>query len=414
MQTALTHNACADAWREAHAARCGGAESLARALVAARARTLMLAQAYESHLGPALRVPQQPDLNLPLWELGHVGWFQDWWVARNPQRHLGIHADPDHARLAARVANADDCYDSSRVAHARRWSLSLPDSRATRAELAASLEETLQLLARTNHDDQSLHFFRLVLLHEDMHAEAAAYMAQALDIPLPIDAPLRSPGAATGSQRRFSAGPWTLGYGDSGFAFDNELRAHAVELDGTEIDATPVCWAQYLAFVEAGGYRQRQCWSADGWAWRKSRLPGDGPRYLRRDPKGGWEQQSFGHWHASDPQADAIHLSWFEADAWCRWAGRRLPDEAEWERAAVTDPAFHWGTVWEWTASSFVAYPGFEAHPYRDYSMPWFGSRKVLRGGCWATSARIARPAYRNFFSPDRSDVFAGFRTCAL
>ena len=108
-----------------------------------------------------------------------------------------------------------------------------------------------------------------------------------------------------------------------------------------------------------------------------------------------------------------MHLSCDDAEAWCRWAGRRLPTEAEWECAALTQPAMRWGQVWEWTASGFEPYPGFVAHPYRDYSEPWFGSRRVLRGACVATAAIMVHPRYRNYFTPERCDIFAGFRSVA-
>ena len=113
------------------------------------------------------------------------------------------------------------------------------------------------------------------------------------------------------------------------------------------------------------------------------------------------------------PDDAAVHLTAHEAEAWCRWAGRRLPTEAEWECTALTEPGFRWGQVWEWTATAFEPYPDFTPHPYRDYSAPWFGSRRVLRGACPATSPALAHPKYRNFFEPQRSDVFAGFRSCA-
>jgi EgtB-related family protein len=126
----------------------------------------------------------------------------------------------------------------------------------------------------------------------------------------------------------------------------------------------------------------------------------------------------FDRWQPLDLKGPAVHLSAFEADAWCRWAGRRLPSEAEWECAAMTtpssaQPSFQWGRVWDWTASAFEPFPGFEPHPYRDYSAPWFGTRRVLRGASAATSPRMAHPKYRNFFTPERDDIFAGFRSCA-
>jgi gamma-glutamyl hercynylcysteine S-oxide synthase len=156
-----------------------------------------------------------------------------------------------------------------------------------------------------------------------------------------------------------------------------------------------VSWARFMKFVRARGYEQRRWWTDEGWAW----LMQSGARA----PQPG----------ASELAHAATHLSAHEAEAWCRWAGRRLPTEAEWECAALVAPDFSWGQVWEWTASAFLPYPGFRAHPYADYSAPWFGSRRVLRGASTATSPSLAHPRYRNFFEPQRSDVFTGFRTCA-
>ncbi len=385
---------------------------LAAALVDSRGRSVLLAHAWHAHLGDTLVVPQRPDLNPPLWELGHVGWFQRWWVARNRQRHRGALAEPHHTRPAPRLAQADAFYDSSRVAHNERWTLPLPDLAATLNDLEAGLQETLATLATEYDNDAALYFYRLVLLHEDMHAEAAIYMAQSLDIPIP-DAVLHpAPRAPSIAQRRFLAGPWSLGHAGGGFAFDNELAAHTVVLPATVIDNTPVRWAQYLPFVKTGGYARPLWWSDQGWAWRTA-AAAEGPCVLRRTD-GAWEQKRYGRWQPCDLQADAVHLSWFEAQAWCRWAGRRLPSEAEWERAAVGDARFHWGGVWEWTASTFNAYPGFVPHPYVDYSAPWFGARQVLRGASEATAPRMRHPRYRNFFGAGRTDIHAGFRSCAL
>lgn len=399
---------------DAESARCGGKAQLADALRDARERSLALFAACEAALGPALVVPRTPELNPPLWELGHIGWFADWWLARNPQRARGVAADPDVARHPARQAtrgvDADALYNSSQVPHDSRWQLPLPDAAAVRADLAASLADTLALLADAPEDDTGLYFFRLALFHEDMHAEAAVYMAQTLGYD-----PLHQLAAAPATARRLpalriAATDWTLGRSGPGFAFDNELGAHGVPVGAFEIDARPVTWAQFLPFVEGGSYAQRQFWSAAGSIWRLSQ-DRQAPRYLRQTPQG-WEQQVFGRWQALDPAAAASHLTAFEAQAWCTWAGRRLPSEAEWEVAAQ-DPGFEWGAVWEWTASAFAPFPGFAPHPYVDYSRPWFDGRPVLKGASPATVPRMRHPHYRNYFTPERNDIVAGFRSVA-
>ncbi|MBE0589159.1 MAG: SUMF1/EgtB/PvdO family nonheme iron enzyme, partial [Hydrogenophaga sp.] len=315
---------------DAESARCSGKAWLAGALRETRARSLALFDAYEAALGPGWRVPCTPELNLPLWELGHIGWFADWWLARNPQRHRGVNADPNAprnpARQTTRGVDADALYNSSQVPHDTRWQLDLPDADAVRADLAASLGDTLALLADATEDDAGLYFFRLALFHEDMHAEAAVYMAQTLG----FDPLHHLPADTTTVQRpkalRVAATDCTLGRSGPGFAFDNELGAHAVSVGAFEIDAQPVTWAQFLPFVEGGSYVQRQFWSAAGSIWRLSQER-RAPRYLRQTPQG-WEQQVFGRWQPLDPAAPASHLTAFEAQAWCAWAGRRLPTEA--------------------------------------------------------------------------------------
>lgn len=396
----------------AHAARCGDPIELGAALAASRRDTLASFAAYERAL-PGLQVPCRAELNPPLWELGHIGWFQEYWVARNPVLRQGHRADPDLARRIGLRPEADALYDSSRVPHDSRWSLPLPDARTTRAELALQLEATLALLERSDVSDDSLYFFRLALLHEDMHHEAALYMAQGLGIAIEDGRwearPLPEPPAPIA----LAAGPWRLGRErEDGFAFDNELGAHDLQLGGTEIDAQAVRWAEFLGFVAEGGYDDPRFWSAAGRTWR-AQCEADAPRYLRR-ADGEWQQWRHGRWRVLDVREACCHLTFHEAEAWCRWAGRRLPTEAEWECAALEHAgAFRWGDVWEWTASPFAPFPGFAPHPYRDYSAPWFDGRPVLRGASFMTQPRMRHPKYRNFFQAHRSDVPAGFRSCA-
>lgn len=378
----------------AQRARCAARAELATLLRATRARTLRLLDACEAALGPALGVPQADGLNPLLWELGHIGWFADRWIARNPQRALGTMAAPHAplapARQAARGVDADALYDSSAVPHGARWHLPLPDLPATRADLQAQLDDSLALLQgdATEETDDGLYFFRLALFHEAMHAEAWVCMAQTLGIDVGEAAP--PPTTPRAAPLHLPAGEWAQGWPGPGFAFDNELRGEVVAIGAFDIDAQAVHWARYLPAVRAGAVPL--------------------PRHLRHQD-GQWQQRVHGQWRALDLLAPACHLSWHEALAWCAWAGRRLPTEAEWEYAAHHAEGFAWGRVWEWTASAFAPLAGFKPHPYRDYSQPWFDGRPVLKGACHATAACMRHPRYRNFFTADRTDIFAGFRS---
>ena len=391
--------AASPVYSAADALRTQGPATARRALLAARQRTLELARAYQAALGPTLPVPQRATLNPPLWELGHIAWFQEYWLARNARRDEGA-ALTSQERAPSLLASADRLYDSSHVPHATRWSLPLPDLRATHDYLARSLEQTLALLDALPADagDDALYFFRLTALHEEMHAEAGTYMARALGIEVP-DGVLRPVRTREDATIAVPAQVFRLGWSGRGFAFDNELHAHDVALDMFEIDARAVTWGRFLPFMEAGGYRDARWWDEPGAKWLSQVEGAARERRIRT--------------LATDPHAAAVHLTAHEARAWCRWAGRRLPTEAEWECAALTAPGLAWGEVWEWTASPFAPYPGFEPHPYRDYSAPWFHTRVVLRGACPATATTLAHPRYRNFFEPHRDDVFGGFRSCA-
>jgi gamma-glutamyl hercynylcysteine S-oxide synthase len=281
------------------------------------------------------------------------------------------------------------------VPHATRWALPLPDAAATRQALHQQLEATLALLADAPDDaDDTLYAFRLALLHEDMHHEAALYMAR--DLGLTVDDPRWRPRPLPEPPPplRIAAGRVSLGRaaGAAGFAFDNECGRHDEDLAAFEIDAQALRWDEFLPFVESG-HADRDCWTDAGWRWRHAQGPARAEQ-LQREARPG---------HA------VAFISQHEAAAWCRWAGRRLPTEAEWMVACQqAGGAFRWGDVWEWTATPFAPFEGFEPHPYRDYSAPWFDGRPVLKGASHLTQPRLADARYRNFFEAGRCDIPAG------
>jgi EgtB-related family protein len=373
------------------------AEALAQALSDTRQRTLGLIQAWQAAL-PDLAVPPRPGMNPPLWEWGHIAWFQEWWTVRNRQRGKGTRsASLGDGFGPSRMPRADALYNSSEVAHDSRWSLPLPDLQHTLGYLADVLAHSLaHLRAAPEFTDEALYFWRLVVQHEAMHNEAAVYMAQDLGLALPEALYVGHAQAGIEpvaiSALHIPGQVWTLGHSGPGFAFDNECQAHPVALAAFEIDAMAVTWSQYLPFLQATDHAL--------------------PPHVR-GAQGDWQVRRLGQWQAMDLNAPVVHVNAADAQAWCEWAGRRLPTEAEWECAAQ-QPGFLWGQVWEWTASDFAPYPGFAAHPYRDYSEPWWHHHRVLRGACAATSAHVVDVRYRNFFVPERRDIFAGFRTVKL
>ncbi len=410
----------------------------------ARQRTLELIADLDDRqlLGPPL-----PTLNPLIWEIGHVAWFHEKWVLRRAGR-------------PSLLADADALYDSAGVPHDTRWHLPLPSRDETLRYLVRELEAVLERLAH-RMGPEDVYFAMLSIFHEDMHTEAFAYTRQTLGLPAPRlsdcaeaappsrGAPLTGDATVVGQTFLLGATP------GKPFVFDNEKWAHPVALRPFAIARAPVTQAEFVAFVDDGGYRRRELWSDVGWAWRE-RTKANHPVYWRRD-SGGWLRRDFDRWALLEPHRPAIHVNWYEAEAYCRWACRRLPTEAEWEAAASLPMGggpklrFPWGeggptpelanldgralgcvdvaeraagdspsgcrqligNVWEWTADDFLPYPGFVLDPYKEYSAPWFGDHKVLRGGCWATRGRLLRNTWRNFYRPDRRDVFAGFRTCA-
>jgi ergothioneine biosynthesis protein EgtB len=390
-----------------------GPGALDVALQDARRQTLALFEAFAAAgLDRAAQVPRLAILNPPLWELGHVAWFAEWFVLRE-----AAGSDPAEARKPSLLANGDAWFDSNRVAHAARWTLDLPTPGALETYCGDVLGKIRERLAASHADDAALYPYRLVLAHEDMHGEALLYTLQTLGVAPPASGPRATPDpGASGvtGEIAFEGGSLLRGGAQArGFVFDNERQASACRIAPFAIDAGLVPNAAFLAFIDDGGYRRPQYWSEAGRAWlgEQKRCA---PRYWRQGTDGAWHTVRFGRPLALDPAEPVRHVSLFEAQAYCNWAGRRLPLEEEWEYAANSGHAgFSWGQLWEWTASCFLPYAGFSPDRYREYSAPWFGTRQTLRGASFATPARLRSPQFRNFYTPERDDIFAGFRTCA-
>ena len=417
-------------------------DTLTQELQAARARLRSMADdlAGAREFGPRIGTA-----NPPRWEIGHIGWFQEYWCLRG---------GGSAAVSGSILPNADALYNSATVAHDTRWDLPLPEFSVTRAYREEVLELTLRALKR-NSGAGAAYFARLAARHEDMHAEAFHYMRQTWGYDAPVLPEFAHPfGERTRGDVELAGGAFVLGAAqDTDFVFDNERARHPVILKPFRISRTAVTNAEYLEFVAQGGYGNKEWWTPAGWNWLK-RADRQSPCYWNK-VGGLWTQRRFDSQLPLRPDEPVVHVNGHEAAAYCRFSGRRLPTEAEWEFAATWNSAtgtrqrYPWGdaswqaslanlenasiapvdaypsgdspcgcrqmvgNVWEWTASTFLPYPGFLRDPYKEYSEPWFGTHTVLRGGCYTTSRRIGTPSYRNFFTADRDDVFAGFRTCA-
>jgi gamma-glutamyl hercynylcysteine S-oxide synthase len=397
--------------------------------------------------------PRLPIVNPLLWEIGHVTWFQEKWVLRHAGGQAPLRSD------------GDSLYDSAAIPHDTRWDLPLPSRTDTLAYLAAVRDRILERIERGKLTQHERYFITLAVFHEDMHTEAFTYARQTLGYPPPAFSGLKPLLVETGplpGDVEIPGGRFLLGaLPEESFVFDNEKWAHSVEVRPFAIARSPVTQAEFAEFVEGEGYSRREFWSQPGWLWRES-VGAEHPVYWNPQARGRWLRRNFDGWVPLEPHRPVLHVNWWEVEAYCNWAGRRLPTETEWEAAASAEPAhlgkeladvkrrFPWGgdprgaenanlgwramgtvdvnalsagdsafgcrqmigNVWEWTATDFGPYPRFEPDPYREYSQPWFGTHKVLRGGAWPTEARLLRNTWRNFYTPDRRDVWAGFRTC--
>jgi ergothioneine biosynthesis protein EgtB len=421
-------------------------------MTSARRRTLELVQGLtpDQFIGPKL-----PTLNPLIWEIGHVGWFYENFILRRLYSQEPM------------LATGDALYDSIAIAHETRWDLPvLPLS-----EILAYMQDVQDaLIDRLGNkdiaDERHSYLYQFTVFHEDMHTEAFTWARQTLGYPTPV----------------FEGGPVDLGVPDTGslagdvvimggtflmgaekdapFLFDNEKWARPVTVAPFKMARAPVTNREFADFVADGGYQKYRFWDANGWTWRQE-AAAEHPIYWVPDEHGGWGVRRFDQVVDLPLDQPVIHVCWHEANAYCRWAGRRLPTEAEWELGATTVPEttdgvlqkrrYPWGdeeptpdranldgftlgcvdvaahsagdsvygcrqmvgNVWEWTADVFKPFPGFAPDDYKEYSQPLFDSTRVLRGGAWTTRGRMISALYRNYFGSDRRDVFAGFRTCA-
>jgi len=430
-------------------------ERLVGMLVDSRKRTLELVSDLSDGqmIGPQLRI-----VNPPLWEIGHLAWFQERWNLRR--------ITDEELAPSTILGRGDEFYDSMEVAHDTRWELPLLSREETLSYMRRVLDETLRRLRTEGPSPEADYFARLAAFHEDMHGEAFTYTRQTHGLPAP---PISEydPAMLEGQPRgplegevEVPGGEFMLGATeDMGFVFDNEKWAHPVEVPPFRISRAPVTNEQFGSFVEDGAYRRRELWGEEGRRWLDE-TGAEHPVYWSRVGDR-WHHRHFDKEGPLNPHAPVIHVCWYEAEAYCRWAGRRLPTEAEWEMAASAEPGaagttgrkrlYPWGdeppgprhanldgrllgpvdvaafpegdsafgcrqmigNVWEWCADDFGPYPGFVRDPYKDYSEPWFGDHKVQRGGSWATRGRMLRNTWRNFALPERRDLFVSFRTCA-
>ncbi len=389
--------------------------------------------------------PQLATVNPLLWEIGHVTWFQENFVLRR------------FAGEGPYRPEVDSLYDSIAIPHEVRWDLPVFSREDTRAYLENVRERIQDLLRLRKLNAAETYLLLLTIYHEDMHTEAFTYTRQTLEYAPPrfmeITAAPVKPRTSPSDEVEIPGGRFNLGAcAEAPFAFDNEHIAHPVDVSPFALDRDAVSQGDFLRFLDAGGYENREWWSDAGWAWRKAEDVLH-PLYWRKEDDGAWSRRWFDRWSPLAAANPMINVNWFEANAYCAWVGRRLPSEAEWEMAAAgagPKRMYPWGNerldhapanldwrnrgcvaadaypagesatgcrqmlgdCWEWTSTDFQPFAGFEPGPYREYSLPLFGATKVLRGGCWATRSRMINNTYRNYYGPDRRDVWAGFRTC--
>lgn len=339
-----------------------------------------------------------------VWDVAHIGHQEELWLLRT------LHG------LGPTEARFDDIYNACEHGRSERARLDLLDPVSAGEYIDDVRERVLERLGGQVFDAANpllaggfVH--HMVIQHEHQHNET---ILQSLQVREDLDHPLGADWrpatcAGSGGELVLTTGTFVMGTDDRAWAYDNERDPHEVDLPGYAIDRTPVTNADFAQFVAAGGYADPGPWSDAGWRWRSGECV-EHPKHWRGDDRG-WARVRFGRLEPLPADEPVQHVSWFEAEAFARWAGRRLPTEAEWERAAGELDGV--GAVWEWTSSDLEPYPGFRAFPYPHYSEVFLstGSYRVLRGGSWATDGCVARRTFRNWDLPIRRQIFAGFRT---
>jgi iron(II)-dependent oxidoreductase len=412
----------------------------------ARRRSLSLLEPLTDH---ELRTQHSPLMSPLVWDLAHVGHYEELWLIRNLTG-----APPTCDRY-------DDIYDAFKHPRRDRPALALLGPGEARAFVDGVRDRTLDVLETIELDTPLLRdafVYGMVVQHEHQHDETMLATLQLRECdPAPLREDPRPPGDPNVvGEVLVDGGPFLMGTDIEPWAYDNERPAHEVDVAPFWIETTPVTNAAFGSFVADRGYDRRELWTEAGWGWR-TEAGLEHPQFWSRDGAGGWVRTRLGSPEPVPPDEPVQHVCWYEADAYARWAGKRLPTEAEWEKAASWDEVagrkrrYPWGDeapdraranlgqrrfgpdpvgsyplgvsaygchqmlgdVWEWTSSDFAGHPGFVPFPYREYSEVFFGPEyKVLRGGSWATHPSAIRTTFRNWDYPIRRQIFAGFR-CA-
>jgi gamma-glutamyl hercynylcysteine S-oxide synthase len=356
-------------------------EAIAERLAEARRFTLELIEPLDDE---QLNRVYSPILSPLAWDLGHIANFEELWLVQT----IGGR-EPLHGELGR-------FYDAIENPRKTRGELPILRDAELRAYLADVRERTLEVLAEIDPDaeDPLLRegfVYEMLLAHEQQHSETMLQLLQMVDGYEPVNPKLgvlRAPEPGT-ETILIPGGEYEIGASDRGFAYDNERPRHTVELAPFEIDRTPADNGTYIQFMEE--------------------TAAEAPLYWEREGDGGWVLTNMGGRDPINPAHPVLHVSWHEAEALARWAGKRLPSEHEWEAASGQLKGV--GQAWEWTSSDFLAYPGFEAFPYPEYSQVFFGDTyRVLRGGSWATRRDVMRPSFRNWDLPERRQIFSGIR----